>query len=70
MCNELNSDIGHNADLQKAVCDEQSVRYTNMITNSTNPGKAKWQKIRQTTRNQYLTMLHFDGLNRNAYGDL
>ncbi len=41
-----------------------------MLTDLTNPGKAKWQKIRQSARSQYLAMFHFDGLNRNAYGDL
>ena len=46
------------------------VWYTNVITDITNPGKAKWKKIKDTAREQYLAMLHFDGLNQNAYRDL
>ncbi len=70
MCDELNSDIGHNVELQKAVWDEQSVVYTNILINTTNQGKAKWKKIKDAAREQYLTMLHFDRLNKNACGDL
>ena len=70
MCDELNSDIGHNVEVQKAVCGEQTLTYTNVIVDTTQQGKERWKKIKQTARDRYLAMLHFDGLNRNAYGDL
>ncbi len=70
MCNELNSNIGHNVETQKAVCDEQSLTYSTVLIDTTARGKEKWNKIKQTARERYLAMLHFDGLNRNAYGDL
>ena len=70
MCEELDSNIGHNVELQKLVCKEQSLTYTTVILNTTNSGKERWRKIKQTARDQYLAMLHFDGLNQNAYGDL
>ncbi len=70
MCDKLKSNIGYNVELQKAVCKEQSLTCTTVILDTTNPSKGRWQKIKQTARNQYLTMLHFDGLNQNAYGDL
>ncbi len=37
---------------------------------TTQQGKDRWRKIKQTARNRYLAMLHFDRLNWNAYGDL
>ena len=67
MCEELDSDIGNNVKLQKLVCEEQSLTYVTVILNTTNDGKEKWQKIKQTARDRYLAMLHFDGLNRKAY---
>ena len=70
MCEELNSDIGNNVELQKLVCEEQSLTYATVILNTTNDGKEKWRKIKQTARDRYLALLHFDGLNPNAYGDL
>ena len=70
MCKNLNSDIGPNIKLQKGVSDEQQVRYMDMLGGTLVDDKAKWKKINQTAREQYLSMLYFDGLNRNAYGDL
>ncbi len=70
MYNKLNSDIGHNVELQRAVCDEQSLTYTNVIIDTTSQGKDRLKKVKQTAKDHYLAMLHFDGLNRNAYGDL
>ena len=46
MCEELDSDIGHNIELQKAVCVEQSLTYATVILNTTNSGKDKWRKIK------------------------
>ena len=63
MCEELDSDIGHNVELQKAVCVEQSLTYATVILDTTSSGKDKWRKIKQTARDRYLAMLHFDGLN-------
>ncbi len=63
MCKELNRDIGHHVELQKAVCEEQSLTYTTVILYTTNLSNERWQKIEQTARNQYLTMLHFNKLN-------
>ena len=63
MCEELDSDIGHNVELQRAVCDEQTLNYTNVILDTTNSGKERWTKIKQTARDRYLVMLHFNGLN-------
>ncbi len=70
MCEELDSNIRHNVKLQKSVCEEQSLKYGTVILDTTNSGKERGQKIKQTARNRYLAMLHFDGLNQNAYGDL
>ncbi len=66
MCNELNSNIGHNVKLQKTICNEQTARYMDMIADTSTSGKAKWKKIKQTAREQYLAMLHFVDLNQNA----
>ncbi len=41
MYDELASNIGNKIKLQKAVCNEQLVWYTNMILDTTNSGKAK-----------------------------
>ena len=70
MCNELNSNIRHNVELQRVVCYEQTLHYINIITDASTLGKAKWKKTKQRAREQYLTMLYFDGLNRNAYLEL
>ncbi len=70
MCDELDSDIGHNVETQKAVCVKQSLTYTAVIMTTTPEGKDKWKKIKQAARDWYLAMLHFDGLNRNTYGNL
>ncbi len=70
MCEELDSGIGHNVELQREVYDKQTLNYTNVILDTTNSGKERWKKIKQTVRDRYLAMLHFNGLNRNAFGDL
>ncbi len=63
MCDELNSDIGHNVEIQKAVCDEQTLSYTDVIVDSTQQGKDRWKKIKRTAKDCYLAMLYFNGLN-------
>ena len=52
MCEEIDSDIGHNVELQRAVCNEQSLNYTNVILDTTNTGKDRWKKIKQTARDR------------------
>ncbi len=41
-----------------------------MIANTSTAGKANWKKIKQTARDQNISMLHFNRLNWNAYGYL
>ncbi len=50
MCDEHDSDIGHNVEVQKAVCDEQTLTYTTVIVGTTPQGKDRWKKIKQMTR--------------------
>ncbi len=70
MCDKLESNVGHNVELQKVVCKEQLLQYSTVLLDATNSGKENWQKIKQTARDQYLAMLHFNRLNHIAYGDL
>ncbi len=70
MCDKLESDNGHNVELQKAVCDEQLVTHSTALIDTSPSGREKWRKIKQTAREQYLAMLHVDGLNRITYRDL
>ena len=34
-----------------------------MIADTSTAGKANWKKIKQTARDQYIAMLHFNRLN-------
>ncbi len=52
------------------MCNEQTFTYSNTLLDITTSGKERWLKIKQTTRDQYLAMLHFDRLNCIAYRDL
>ncbi len=44
--------------------------YLLVLSASDTTGKEKWKQIKQQTKEQYLSMLYFDGLNRNTYGYL
>ncbi len=48
MCNEINSDIDYNAELQRAVRHEQLLTYMNVIVDAKPQGKGRWEKIKQT----------------------
>ena len=38
--------------MNKRVCEEQLVRYTDIILNTNNSGKTKWKNIKQMAREQ------------------
>ncbi len=46
MCEELDSNIRHNIDLQKGGCDEQQLRNMDMLGETSIDNKAKWKKIK------------------------
>ncbi len=50
MCEELKSDIGHKTELQKLVCEEQSLTYATVILNTMTSDKERWRKSKQTVR--------------------
>ena len=70
MCKELKSNIGNTIELQKMLCNNEGVRYINMLGAMDPDDKEKWKQIKQMAREPYLVMLHFNGLNQNSYNDL
>ncbi len=70
MWEELKSNVGNIIKLQRMICNEESVYYMGMfiVSSTTEKDQLKW--IKQQAKEQYLAMLHFDGLNQNTYGEL